>query len=141
MALAGCGEDDAETPVACLAPPATYLEALEQAPAEVRLNGGTPISDCLVSGQEPAQIAQVGERMIAAATRLNAAARRDPAGEDTVRLGYLIGAVQEGASVDLHTDLLRRLDAAARFNQGGAPLPARFERALGEGYAAGQELG
>jgi len=76
-------------------------------------------------------------------TRLNAEAREDPSGEASVELGYLIGAAQEaGAETGgVHTDLLRRLDAAARFNPGGEPLPAGFERAFGEGYAAGQQNG
>lgn len=142
-ALPGCSSDEDEAPAACLGSADTYVDALEPAPGEVRLDGSTPISECLVSGQEPAELGQMGEAMVEAATELNAAARRHPAGEDTVRLGYLIGAVQAGASETggIHTDLVRRLDAAARFTEGGRPLPVSFERAYGEGYAAGQETG
>jgi hypothetical protein len=139
--LAGCGEDEADTPVACLAPADTYLDALRSAPGQVLLEGSTPISGCLVDDQSPGDVSRVGEEMVDAATQLNAVARRDPSSDETVQLGYLIGAVQEGASADIHTDLVRRLDAAARFNEGGRPLPASFERRLGEGYAAGQESG
>ena len=138
--LAGCGSDEADTPAACLAPARDYVEALEPAPEPVRLADSTPISDCLAPDQDPADVARVGEEMIDAATELNARARRDPSGEATVRLGYLIGAAQQGAA-DIHTDLLRRLDTAARFTEGGRPPPASFERAFGEGYAAGQESG
>jgi hypothetical protein len=106
----------------------------------VRLPDSTPISDCLAPDQDPADVARVGEQMIDAATQLNARARRDPSGDATVRLGYLIGAAQQGAD-DIHTDLLRRLDAAARFTKRGTPPPASFERAFGEGYAAGQDNG
>jgi hypothetical protein len=60
-----------------------------------------------------------------------------------VDLGYLVGAVQRGASETggIHADLVRRLDAAARFSEGGKPLPVSFERAFGQGYAAGQREG
>ncbi|MGH2961069.1 MAG: hypothetical protein ACRDL3_02590 [Solirubrobacterales bacterium] len=141
--LLGCGEEDEETPAACVAPADTYVDALADAPDPVLLEGSTPISDCLTRDQDPAELGEIGEEMIAAATELNADARRDPAGEATVELGYLIGAAQEGAaqSGGIHADLLRRLDVAARFNEGGEPLPASFERSFGEGYAAGQEAG
>lgn len=138
---AGCGDDDVDTPAACLAPTAAYLDALRSAPDPVLLDGSTPISGCLVDDQSPADISRVGEEMVDAATRLNAAARRDPSSDETVQLGYLIGAAQEGASADIHTDLLRRLDAAARFSGDDRPLPASFERTFGEGYAAGQDTG
>jgi hypothetical protein len=60
-----------------------------------------------------------------------------------VRLGYLVGAVQEGAAATggIHEDLVLRLDAAARFTGGRDAFGARFERAFGVGYAAGQEHG
>lgn len=143
VASAGCSSSEQETPRACLASPSAYLEALERAPGEVRLADGTPISECLTSDQEPAELGQVGEAIVEAATELNTAARRDPGGEDTVRLGYLVGAVQRGASESdgIHADLVRRLDAAARFSEGGETLPVSFERAFGRGYAAGQETG
>jgi hypothetical protein len=141
--IAGCSSEEADAPASCLVPASEYRRALAAAPGEVRLEGTTPISDCLVADQDPAELGQIGEELIGAATRLNAAARRDPSGAATVQLGYLVGAVQQGASesAGVHTDLLRRLDAAARFNEGGAPLPASFERAFGRGYAAGQESG
>jgi hypothetical protein len=138
--LAGCGSDDGETPAACLVPASDYLEALGAAPGQVRLADQTPISDCVTSGQESADLNTVGQSVIQAATKLNAEARRDPSGEETVELGYLVGAVQEGAS-GTEADLVRRLDAAARFNEGGEALGAAFEHAFGRGYAAGQETG
>jgi hypothetical protein len=141
--LAGCSSDEESTPAACLGSADVYLDALRSSGEDVRLEGSTPISDCLVSGQDPAEQGQMGEAMIDAATELNAAARRHPSGEATVSLGYLVGAVQAGASETggIHADLVRRLDAAARFSEGGKPLPVSFERAFGEGYAAGQEEG
>lgn len=141
-ALAGCSSDESETPAACLAPASEYLAALEAAPQPVLVDGETPISECLVDAQTSVDVSDVGQQLIAAATRLNAQARNNPSGRASVELGYLIGAAQEGAADTggLHTDLLRRLDAAARFND-GEQFPASFERAFGEGYAAGQESG
>jgi hypothetical protein len=141
--LAGCGSDDADTPAACLGPVNAYLEALEEAPEAVRLDGTTAISDCIVPSQEGGELSQVGSASIDAAARLNAEAREDPGGEATVQLGYLVGAVQEGAAETggIHADLVRRLDTAARASEGDEPFSAEFERAFGEGYAAAQEGG
>ncbi len=143
-AAAGCGSSgESATPVACLAPTGEYLKALDSAPGEVRLAGETAISDCFSGTQGAGDQAQVGQTVISAATELNAAARRDPGGQDAVMLGYLAGAVHEGAShaSGIAADLVRRLDTAARFNPGGGTLGAAFERAFGKGYAAGQEGG
>ncbi|HEY3193535.1 MAG TPA: hypothetical protein VGJ61_12175 [Solirubrobacterales bacterium] len=138
---AGCGtKQNDEAPAACLIGNEGYLRALESAPGRVRLAGSTPISDCLVPEQDAGQLANIGHEMIIAATKLNAEARRDPGGPATVQLGYLIGAVGKGADA-IHTDLVRRLNSAARFSQTGGTLPASFERAFGRGYAAGHTSG
>jgi hypothetical protein len=137
----GCGtKQNDEAPAACLAGNQTYLRSLERAPAPVRLAGTTPISDCLVPEQDAGQLASIGQEMIVAATKLNAEARRDPAGPAPLELGYLLGAVSKGADA-IHTDLVRRLNSAARFSQTGGTLPASFERAFGRGYAAGRQSG
>ena len=139
--IAGCGSDtNDEAPAACLATNQGYLRALQQAPGDVRLAGSTPISACLVPEQEAGQLANVGQEMIVAATKLNAQAREDPSGAASVQLGYLLGAVAKGADA-IHTDLVRRLNSAARFSETGGTLPAGFERAFGRGYAAGQRSG
>ena len=91
----------------------------------MRLNGETPISDCLVDDQSAGDLADVGASLVRTATFLSAGAERDPGGPQTVQLGYLIGAVQEGASETsgIHADLVRR-------HRGRLPLPE----------AAGHEL-
>ena len=140
---AGCGSDDSPaTPVACLAPASEYLDALGAAPGEVRLDGSTAISDCLVSEQEGGQLAQVGQAVVASATKLNEEVRRGDS-DAPLELGYLLGAVQEAASKTggIHEDLTLRLDAAANFTPDGKPFPAPVERLLGQGYAAGQRSG
>jgi hypothetical protein len=144
LLIVGCGDDDTNgAPAACLGGADAYLTALEAAPEDVRLAGSTPISDCIVEGQEGGELAQVGEGLVDAATELNRRARQDPAGMATVELGYLIGAVQEAASATggIHEDLVIRLDSAARFTGDENAFPASFERAFGAGYAAGQRSG
>jgi hypothetical protein len=142
--LAACGSSGTEsTPAACLGSAASYRQALAAAPGDVRLAGTTPISGCLVEGQSGGELAEAGQAMVLAATQLNEAARNDPAGPEAVQLGYLLGAAHRGASETngIHTDLIRRLDTAARFTTGGGTLPASFEPTYGAGYAAGRSGG
>ena len=146
LAPAGCGSDEPpETPAACLVPASDYLAALEAAPGEVRLGDETPISSCLVEEQQPGALGEVGGSMVEAATTLNRAARERPQGEQTVALGYLVGAAEQAAETTggIHADLVLRLNAAARYSGPGdaASLGAGFERAFGEGYAAAQSAG
>ena len=140
LVAAGCSKSEPEgTPEACLVGSTEYVRALAAAPGEVRLEGGTPISDCLVPEQEGGDLARVGQEMVKAATDLNTAARQDPTGPQAVQLGYLIGAVERGAE-GIHADLVLRVNTAARFSPQGL-LPAEFERTFGQGYAAGLESG
>jgi hypothetical protein len=142
LVLAGCGSsDDGDAPSACLAPAAAYLKALEAAPGPVRLAGETPISGCLVEDQSAGDLADLGASLVRAATLLSARAQGDPGGEQTLRLGYLVGAVQEGASKTsgIHTDLVRRIEASARFPRARGTRP--FELAYARGYAAGRSGG
>jgi hypothetical protein len=139
--LPGCGSGESDqAPAACLGGSDAYLRALQSAPGQVRLNGDIAISACLVPSQEGGQLANVGQDMIVAATKLNAEARRDPGGPAALELGYLSGAVSKGAD-SIHTDLVRRLNAAAQFSASGTALPVRFERAYSRGYTAGRESG
>jgi hypothetical protein len=143
--VSGCGSDQPpQTPVACLAPAPAYLEALAAAPGEVLLDGTTPISSCLVEEQAPGALQTVGQAAIQAATELNREIREDPDPATIVRLGYLVGALRQaaGETAGIHEDLLLRLESAARFSgDGQKPFDAGFERAFGEGYAAGQAPG
>jgi hypothetical protein len=144
LVSAGCGSSDSgATPVSCLVPAAAYVKALGSAPGAVRLAGETPISHCLVKNQSGGDLADVGASLVRAATLLSAAAQKDPGGEQTLRLGYLVGAVQAGASETsgIHTDLERRVQATARYAK-PAPRGARsFALAYARGYAAGRSGG
>lgn len=140
---AGCGSTDSSTPVACLEGEDVYVRALRRAPGAVKLDGETPISDCLVENQAGGELADVGTAMVAATTRLNAEAREDPGGAANVRLGYLLGAAERGAgqTEGIHAELIRRLSAAARYSPDNRPLPEAFLRAYREGFGAGEARG
>jgi hypothetical protein len=144
--LAGCGggaTKDEHAPAVCREGQAAFLDALRGAPGEVVLAGEAPISDCLVSGAEEGELADFGESALAAATKLNAAARAEPGGQANLELGYLIGAVARGSAdtSGVHAEPLRRLTVAARFSPGGKPLPPRFLAAYEKGFAAGRDHG
>jgi hypothetical protein len=143
LALAGCGSEDGETPVACLEGDGVYLRALRDAPGTVALRGGTPISACLAESQAGGALATVGAAMVEAATKLNAEARTEPSSGADLRLGYLLGAAQRGANETdgIHAELIRRLTAAARYSPNNGPLPAPFLRAYRAGFDAGEARG
>lgn len=141
---AGCGGGrDDSTPVACLEGTRVYLDALAAAPGEVRLEGETPISDCLAENQGGGDLATVGEAIIEAATKLNAEARADPGGDANLQLGYLVGAAERGAeeTEGIHADLLRRLVVGARYAPGKEPLSPAFLDAYARGFDTGRAEG
>lgn len=144
LTAAGCEREQPTTPTACREGTDAFLAALDAAPdAVVLADGETRISDCLVRGQEGGPLAEAGGAMVEAATRLNAEARRRPGGPAALKLGYLLGAARLGAedTGGIHTDLIRRLEAAAYLSPGARPLAARIESALEAGVAAGNEHG
>jgi hypothetical protein len=138
LGLGACGSSDPpETPSACLAPASAYLGALEAAPDPVELDGTTPISGCLVEEQAAGPLTEVGGAMVEAATELNHRTRRGDARAAT-ELGYLVGAVDEGASSTggIHRDLVLRVESAA-----GYALPPGLQRDYDHGLAAGRATG
>jgi hypothetical protein len=143
VVVTGCGGTSDGTPVACLEGAPAYLRALADAPGEVRLADSTPISDCLAENQAGGDLASVGTAMLSAATKLNAEARAEPGGSANVQLGYLLGAAERGAdgTEGIHTELIRRLSAAARYSPDNRPLPATFLDAYQRGFDAGRADG
>jgi len=139
----GCGGRDDSTPVACLEGAGVYLDALDAAPGEVRLDGETLVSECLTENQQGGELATVGEAMVEVATELNGEARTEPGSAAALRLGYLIGAAQRGSdrTEGIHADLLRRLVVAARYAPGAQPLPPAFVRAYRQGFDAARSGG
>ena len=144
LAIAGCGSADQDkTPVACLNGPRPFTDALREAPGAVRLAGGTLISECIVRNQSAGDLANVGSTLVKVTTQLNAEARQDPGGAPTVQLGYLVGAIAGGAAgtQGIHTELLRRIEAAALYSPAGKPPPEPFDHTYEKGYAAGKDHG
>jgi hypothetical protein len=141
--LAGCGSTDSSTPVVCLEGEGVYLKALDGAPGEVKLGGETLISECLAENQKAGDLATMGTALVGVATMLNAEARAEPGGDATLRLGYLLGAAERGASQTngIHAELIRRLTSAARYSPDNRPPPAAFLRIYREGFDAGQAGG
>jgi hypothetical protein len=139
VALTGCGSSEPpQTPAACLAPPSRYVEALAAAPGAVRLDGGTPISGCLVDEQPAGTLQTVGRSLVGAATALNRDALRGEDRQAFIELGYLQGAIERGASATggIHRDLVLRIDSAAGFT-GAGPLPASLQSAFDRGRDSG----
>jgi hypothetical protein len=145
LLLSSCGssEETATTPLVCKSDEASWLQALAGAPDRVLLEDETPISACIVPDQQTGDLSDVGATAVTVATRLNSEAQENPGGDAALRLGYLVGAIEEGASgtAGVHTDLVRRVNSAARFSEDGETMPAEFERTFGEGYAAAREAG
>ena len=134
LAVAGCGGPTDSTPTVCLEGPSFYLS---------KGRDGVLISDCLAPNQTAGDLATVGEAMLRATTKLNAAARVEPGGGANLQLGYLLGAAQHGAdeTEGIHDELVRRLTAAARYNPDNQPLPAAFLDTYKRGFDAGQARG
>ena len=143
LVAAGCGSDDEPaTAAACLEGPAAFVEALATAPDAVELDG-TPLGECLTSEQPAGEIATVGEGMLGAANDLNEKARKDPLGDATLQLGYLVGAVEARAEETggIHRDLAINVESAATFIPGDEVLPGGFQQRYEEGLSAGRDSG
>ncbi len=136
LLVAGCGSSEpAPMPSACLDEP-QIARALERAPARVRLADGTSLSRCVSLGAaRDGDLQGVGAALMAVADDLHAAARSDP--RVAVRLGYLVGAARSGAArtPGLASQLLRRLEQTASFDD------ALTRTALLRGVAAGEGTG
>jgi hypothetical protein len=140
VVILGCGGGEDKAPAACLEGSGAYLGALGNAPRDVRLSGEASISDCLTENQPGGELATIGAAMVAVATQLNREARQEPGGSAAVQLGYLLGAAERGAeeTEGIHADLLRRLDAAARYSPRGSEQPSGpFQAAYERGREAG----
>jgi hypothetical protein len=94
--LAACGEEKADLADACTDPPAKVLTALASAPHSVALQGGTKVSDCVAKAKDAAQLQNVGSILSTAGATLVRRARTDA--DAAVQLGYLVGAVEKGAT-------------------------------------------
>jgi hypothetical protein len=107
-----------------------YQAALRDAPGEVRLLGRTRISDCLdMRATDAADVQAVGSSLVVVTRRLAAA-------EESVRLGYLMGAIEKGTkrTSGLFQETLRRIDTElAGVDRGSAQYQ--------QGLRAGRDTG
>lgn len=137
---AGCANEPANTPTACLEGPATLKRALAQAPQPARLDGRIPLSDCLVPEQPAGDLMDFGTDAVEVATELGREARGPgPKGiAAAIQAGYLVGALERGAenTGGIHAILLDRIRSAATNGISG-PAETHFEI----GYEAGLRLG
>ena len=124
---------------ACTGPPETIERALTRAPAPVRLETGTALSDCVALARNNADLQNAGLALTRAADHL---AERAVQGDvrSALRLGYLVGATRRGAArtAGFHGELRRRVERAAAFVAEAGP-PVR--RALARGMRAGRATG
>jgi hypothetical protein len=138
--LTACGAEEESTPAACLNGSGAFLAALRDAPDQVALTDGVPISDCLIEDQPGGELSQVGAALVVSAERLAAPAGIE-AGMAPLRLGYLVGAVERGAEETggVHADLVRRLESVSA--SGDRPAGPGYSAAYDRGLRAGREGG
>ena len=120
LVLSGCRDEDKAVPAACRQGADTVQRALLQAPGEVRLQGTTPISDCIKDTSSGGEMSDVGTAYVAVAQRLADEAERRPNSPEALRLGYLVGAVERSrkGSQGVGYELERRLaQEAARIDE------------------------
>lgn len=140
LAAAGCG-GQAPKPLAdgCTASPDALVETLRTAPGPVLLEDGARLSRCVADGTDEGELQTVGIAFSRAAERLRETAETDP--EAALRLGYLVGATQKGATRTngVMAELVRRIEVAAGRTSDDATPAA--QRALERGLEAGGDVG
>jgi hypothetical protein len=71
-----------------------------------------PLSACLTTSSDQADITGVGAELIAVDADLAERARREPGGPEALRLGYLVAAVRKGAAASqgVNAEIVRRME-------------------------------
>lgn len=148
LPFVGCSDGrQVATPPACMTAAQDWVTALAAAPDRVLIDQASPISDCLPKYQGAAQIQEVGDTAVEAATQLSAflkAGSGGQAGKDSessaeaaLMAGYLVGAVEKGAASTngIHDTLVQRVKAAATNHLDEASPKVRAQ------YRKGREAG
>ena len=129
---AGCVQEPEPLPPACSAGPEQVLEALRTARGEVRLTGGTLLSECVERASTDADLQIVGFALTPAADRL--------AGQETeaaaLQLGFLAGAVRRGAerTNGVAVELVRRMESRVQYDDPALLEAAERAAAAGAGH-------
>lgn len=130
LILALAKPKDKPAPAACFTTPGAVGAALHRAPGPVRLEGAR-ISDCFARSTDPGNVQQLGATVIGTATGLSDRANARPEGREALELGYLTGAVGEGAKGNqgLYENLRQRLEQESLALEGRSGAFTRGERA------------
>ncbi|MEY2515415.1 MAG: hypothetical protein QOJ89_2773 [bacterium] len=139
LVVAGCGMSEPDpVPDACIDEPAAIERALARAPAQVRLEDGTALSQCVhLAAPRGGELQALGVTLTRVADGLRSGALTDP--DAAMRLGYLVGAVRRGAAKTpgLAAQLARRIEQTATFDSDDA----RARAALLRGVQLGEDGG
>lgn len=137
--LGGCAnEDDPELSGACQAGPEPFAAALQDARGAVALPDGTSLSECVRDAREASQLQELGIALTRVADRLAARAPSDATA--ALQLGYLVGAVREGASTTegIALELERRITGtSAPMSRARPAIAAAYRRGLAAGARGG----
>jgi hypothetical protein len=119
---------------------AGYVEALQAAPAAVRLRGGTPISECVSRVRTDAELQNLGVIVHTVAEELADRVRATGDLAAARQLGYLNAAIASGAadSNGIAAELERRVSVTGT---GLAEASPAVGRALEQGRVAGAARG
>lgn len=132
LAFSGCGSRTPPAQACIEAQPADVLQALAHAPGDVTLADGTPLSQCVRRTIDDSRLQALGATLTAAADEL--AAQMRSSGAAAFQLGFLIGAVDRGATqaAGLQEELANRVaGAAAGLDSGPRRAPLLRGRAAG----------
>jgi len=140
LGVAGCSKQGDAAPVApaCLDGPPAVTRALGDAPGDVRLADGTPLSACVETAETPADLQTVGGAFTSVAEDLEERAFADDA-RAALELGYLVGAARRGAgdATALQAELVRRLERSADVDGAGPAVAGALRRGMQAGEARG----
>jgi hypothetical protein len=132
LALSGCGGRTPPAQACIEAQSADILQALAHAPRDVTLVDGTPLSQCVRRTIDDSRLQALGTTLTAAADTLAGQMRTSDGA--AFRLGFLIGAVDRGATqaAGLQEELANRVaGAAAGLDSGSRHAPLLRGRAAG----------
>lgn len=130
LLLPACSDDKEAVPAACAQGPDAVRAALRKAPAPVTIDG-SPLSGCIKDTSGGGDLQEVGFTYLDVASRLAAAAEREPNGSAALQLGYLMGAFEKSkvGAQGVGYELGRRLHSELQSVDTRSPAFRRGQRA------------